>query len=69
MMNSMDKEEIVKKLADNMRTYSAHHSVTLTSEDLNSYRNFIDDMLSNYTDDRHLIDNERGPDGQVETKA
>lgn len=59
MMNSMDKEEIVKALSEQLRTKVGHRSVDLTSADINDFRNFVDDVLSKYVDDQHLLNNER----------
>lgn len=59
MMNSMDKEAIVIEVTDRLRVLAGHRSVDLKSDDINELRNLIDDILSKYVDDQHLV----GEDG------
>ncbi len=57
MMNSMDKEEIVIEVSNRLRVLAGHRSVSLRTEDLDSVRNLVDEVLSKYVDDQHLTDN------------
>ena len=55
MMNSMDKEAIVIEVSDRLRVLASHRSVDLKSDDVNELRNLLDEILSKYVDDQHLV--------------
>ena len=56
MMNSMDKNEIRDQLTDRFRVLTGHRSVSVSSADIDELRNLLDDLLSKYVDDQHLVD-------------
>lgn len=59
MMNKIDAEQIAVKVTDQLRVKTAHHGVTMNDGDLLAFRNFLEQTLSKYTDNRHILD--RGP--------
>lgn len=60
MMNSMDQKEIQDDVRDRLRVLLQHRSIDLTSEDLDNLWNFLDELLSKYVDDRHLLGDTNG---------
>ncbi len=60
MMNTIDQKEIMTEVRDRLRVRVGHHSVTLSSEDLEQVWNLLDDILSKYVDDQHLIGDPNG---------
>ena len=61
MINRLDAEEIARKTTDSFRTYVAHLRVDLSGDDLDKTLNFLKEMLSNYVDDKHILDTQYNP--------
>lgn len=60
MMNSMDKTEMVTDLVDRFRVLADHRRVDLTTVDIERLRNLVDELLSKYVDDQHLVGDPNG---------
>lgn len=55
MINAMDAERIALFLTDTFRVQVSHHRVDLSTEDLLAFRQFAEELMQKYCDNRHLL--------------
>lgn len=61
MINKLDAIEIKMKMADTFSVLLQHRSVDISAEDTEKLLNLLDEVLSNYVDNTHILNRQINP--------
>ncbi len=61
MMNTLDANETAKAVADLLRVRMQWQRVDISAEDIDRTVNFTLDLLSNYIDDKNILNKQYNP--------